>query len=181
MPGSRPLFGPAGTYHRRLPYFTTRPPGFRTRPYGAFPAAHQHSHLALAAVYRALTQPPFSCLPLSPALRRRPSANMMRARSLKRFSWNTETQALYEQHLAQELEFTNLDTLFGAALRTGDPVISNRVTGSEGGTKQGVKVGELQLLGQMLLIQSLGLSVPGKSLQRSRPHHVCRGSSSERW
>jgi len=52
---------------------------------------------------------------------------MMRARSLKRFSWNTETQALYEQHLAQELEFTNLDTLFGAALRTGDPVISNNL------------------------------------------------------
>src|SRR5660398_202787 len=37
----RPPLGPAGTYHRRLPYFTTRPPGFRTRPDGAFPAAHR--------------------------------------------------------------------------------------------------------------------------------------------
>jgi|GEM_PF-5115799 len=50
----------------------------------------------------------------------------LKTHALTNISWNTETQALYEQHLAQELEFTNLDTLFGAALRTGDPVISNK-------------------------------------------------------
>ena len=40
-------------------------------------------------------------------------------------SWNEATQRLYEQTAAGGMEFRNLDTLFGAVLRTGQPVIAN--------------------------------------------------------
>jgi len=40
-------------------------------------------------------------------------------------SWNDEMRAFYEKHKATGLEFRNLKTLFGAALVTGESVISN--------------------------------------------------------
>jgi|GEM_PF-1111707 len=40
-------------------------------------------------------------------------------------SWNDETAALYEKHLASGLEFRNLNTLFGNVITTEKPVISN--------------------------------------------------------
>ncbi|MBU0675544.1 MAG: GAF domain-containing protein [Proteobacteria bacterium] len=49
----------------------------------------------------------------------------LKSHALTNIAWNTETQAFYEKHQAQGLEFHNLNTLFGAALTTGQPVIAN--------------------------------------------------------
>ncbi len=40
-------------------------------------------------------------------------------------SWNEETAALYKKYEISGMEFTNLDTLFGYTLKTGETVISN--------------------------------------------------------
>ena len=40
-------------------------------------------------------------------------------------SWNEETAALYKKHELSGMEFTNLETLFGYTLKTGEIVISN--------------------------------------------------------
>ena len=41
-------------------------------------------------------------------------------------SWNDETRAMFERHQRGDpLEFHRADTLFGAAMRTGEPIISN--------------------------------------------------------
>lgn len=40
-------------------------------------------------------------------------------------SWDAETAALYQKHIDLGFEFTNLDTLFGHTLRTGETVIAN--------------------------------------------------------
>jgi len=45
--------------------------------------------------------------------------------ALTDISWNAETAALFAQSQQNGLEFRNLDTLFGAALKTGQVVISN--------------------------------------------------------
>lgn len=52
------------------------------------------------------------------------------ARYLKTFavtdiSWNAETKALYDQNAPTGMEFRNHQSLFGAVLRTGEPVIAN--------------------------------------------------------
>lgn len=47
--------------------------------------------------------------------------------AITNIAWNEESRALYAKHAAEGLEFRNLDTLFGMALRTGKPVISNDV------------------------------------------------------
>jgi PAS domain S-box-containing protein len=43
-------------------------------------------------------------------------------------AWNAATRRLYEDTQARGMEFRNLDTLFGAALRTGAPVFANDPT-----------------------------------------------------
>lgn len=45
--------------------------------------------------------------------------------ALTNIAWDDATRAFYEAHAPAGLEFRNLNTLFGAALRTGAPVISN--------------------------------------------------------
>ena len=40
-------------------------------------------------------------------------------------SWNEETRSFYESNAPQGLEFLNLDTLFGAVIKSHRPVISN--------------------------------------------------------
>lgn len=40
-------------------------------------------------------------------------------------SWDAETAALYQKHIDLGFEFTNLETLFGHTLRTGEVVIAN--------------------------------------------------------
>lgn len=40
-------------------------------------------------------------------------------------SWNDETRGLYENRQSEGMEFRNHDTLFGAVLKSGEPVIAN--------------------------------------------------------
>jgi signal transduction histidine kinase/CheY-like chemotaxis protein len=49
----------------------------------------------------------------------------LRAFVLTDVSWSAETRARYEQQAAVGMEFGNLETLFGAALTSGRPVIAN--------------------------------------------------------
>lgn len=52
-------------------------------------------------------------------------APWLRALAISNISWDDVTQQLYEDSAAKGFEFRNLKTLFGAALRTARPVISN--------------------------------------------------------
>ena len=45
--------------------------------------------------------------------------------AITNIAWNDDTRAFYEAHAPQGMEFTNLKTLFGAALSSGKPVIAN--------------------------------------------------------
>jgi PAS domain S-box-containing protein len=47
------------------------------------------------------------------------------AHAVTNIAWNQETRRLYEENAGKGLEFRNLDTLFGAAITTGKPVIAN--------------------------------------------------------
>jgi PAS domain S-box-containing protein len=49
----------------------------------------------------------------------------LKAHAVTNIAWNEETRRLYAEDAAQGLEFRNLDTLFGAAITTGEPVIAN--------------------------------------------------------
>jgi len=49
----------------------------------------------------------------------------LKTHAITNISWNGEMRAFYEKHKATGLEFRNLKTLFGAALVTGEAVISN--------------------------------------------------------
>lgn len=48
----------------------------------------------------------------------------LKTHAITNISWNEEMSAFYEKHKAKGLEFRNLKTLFGAALVTGETVIS---------------------------------------------------------
>ncbi|MCH1508428.1 MAG: GAF domain-containing protein, partial [Akkermansiaceae bacterium] len=49
----------------------------------------------------------------------------LKTHAITNIAWNDEMRAFYEEHKAAGLEFRNLKTLFGAALVTGETVISN--------------------------------------------------------
>ena len=49
----------------------------------------------------------------------------LKAHAVTNIAWNEETRRLYAENSAQGLEFRNLDTLFGAAITSGEPVITN--------------------------------------------------------
>ncbi len=49
----------------------------------------------------------------------------LKTHAITNISWNEEMRAFHEKHKATGLEFRNLKTLFGAALVTGETVISN--------------------------------------------------------
>ena len=49
----------------------------------------------------------------------------LKAHAVTNIAWNEETRGLYAENAAQGLEFHNLDTLFGAAITSGEPVIAN--------------------------------------------------------
>jgi PAS domain S-box-containing protein len=49
----------------------------------------------------------------------------LRAHAVTNIAWNEETRRLYAENAAQGIEFRNLDTLFGAAITSGEPVIAN--------------------------------------------------------
>ena len=45
--------------------------------------------------------------------------------AITNIAWNDETRAFYEKHAPRGMEFTNLNTLFGVPLTSGEPVIAN--------------------------------------------------------
>ncbi len=49
----------------------------------------------------------------------------LRTHAITNIAWDDTTRAFYAQHAPQGMEFSNLETLFGAALKTGEPVIAN--------------------------------------------------------
>ena len=49
----------------------------------------------------------------------------LKAHAVTNIAWNEETRRLYAENAAQGLEFRNLDTLFGVAITSGEPVIAN--------------------------------------------------------
>ena len=55
----------------------------------------------------------------------RNGAPMLKTYAITNISWNDETAALYKKYEDLGMEFTNLNTLFGYTMRTGEMVISN--------------------------------------------------------
>jgi diguanylate cyclase (GGDEF)-like protein/PAS domain S-box-containing protein len=49
----------------------------------------------------------------------------LRTHSITNIAWDEATRHFYAEHAPQGMEFRNLDTLFGAALQTGEAVIAN--------------------------------------------------------
>jgi PAS domain S-box-containing protein len=49
----------------------------------------------------------------------------LKAHAVTNIAWNEETRRMYAENAAQGLEFRNLNTLFGAAITSGEPVIAN--------------------------------------------------------
>jgi PAS domain S-box-containing protein len=49
----------------------------------------------------------------------------LRTHAISNIAWNDETRALVERHRQNGLEFHNLNTLFGAVVRTGEAVVAN--------------------------------------------------------
>lgn len=53
----------------------------------------------------------------------------LKTHAITNIAWDAATRAFYEQGAPTGLEFRNLDTLFGAVLRTGAPVVANDPAG----------------------------------------------------
>ncbi|MGY6528903.1 MAG: PAS domain-containing protein [Cyanobacterium sp.] len=49
----------------------------------------------------------------------------LKAQSITNISWNEETEKYYQENFEQGMEFHNMETLFGAVVVTGKPVIAN--------------------------------------------------------
>ncbi len=52
-------------------------------------------------------------------------APYLRTYAITNIAWDETTRTFYEEHAPGGMEFHNLDTLFGAAMKTGEPVIAN--------------------------------------------------------
>lgn len=63
----------------------------------------------------------------------------VRVLALTNIAWSDATRKLYEERTTSRLEFHNLNTLFGAVIKTGQPVIANNPTGDprSGGLPRG--------------------------------------------
>lgn len=49
----------------------------------------------------------------------------LKTRAITNIAWNHETRKFYRENIAKGLEFTNLDTLFGVTIRSGQRLIAN--------------------------------------------------------
>ncbi|MEK9871608.1 MAG: GAF domain-containing protein, partial [Gammaproteobacteria bacterium] len=49
----------------------------------------------------------------------------LKTHAITDIAWSDETRAFYNDNVDSGLEFTNLETLFGAALKSGELVIAN--------------------------------------------------------
>jgi len=63
----------------------------------------------------------------------------VKTHSITNIAWDEATQKFYEDNYAQGMEFTNMNTLFGAVVMTGKPVIANNPSTDprRGGTPDG--------------------------------------------
>ncbi len=63
----------------------------------------------------------------------------LRTHSISNLAWDAATRQFYEDNYEQGMEFENMNTLFGAVIMTGKPVISNSPTtdSRRGGTPSG--------------------------------------------
>ncbi len=52
-------------------------------------------------------------------------APYLRTHAITNIAWNEETSSFYEENAPSGMDFFNLDTLFGAAIKTGEPVVAN--------------------------------------------------------
>ena len=50
----------------------------------------------------------------------------LKTHAITNIAWNAETLRFYEENITKGLEFTNLDTLFGYVIKTGEPLITNQ-------------------------------------------------------
>ena len=58
-------------------------------------------------------------------MHREDGAPYLKTHALSNIAWDEESQRLYDAQAAQGFEFSNLQSLFGVVLRTGEPVVSN--------------------------------------------------------
>ena len=58
-------------------------------------------------------------------LRKEDGAPYLKTLAITNIAWNDAMRAFYDESAPHGLEFLNLETLFGAVLKTGEPVISN--------------------------------------------------------
>jgi PAS domain S-box-containing protein len=49
----------------------------------------------------------------------------LKSHSITNIAWNEETQRYYEENFERGMEFTNMQSLFGAVIMTGKPVVAN--------------------------------------------------------
>jgi PAS domain S-box-containing protein len=49
----------------------------------------------------------------------------LKTHSITNIAWNEDTQRYYEENFERGMEFTNMDSLFGAVIMTGQPVVAN--------------------------------------------------------
>jgi len=63
----------------------------------------------------------------------------LKTHGITNIAWDEETRQLYAENYSQGMEFDNLNTLFGAVILTGEPVIANspRTDPRRGGTPDG--------------------------------------------
>ncbi len=58
-------------------------------------------------------------------MRRADGTPFLETHAITNVAWNDETRRFYEENAPDGLEFTNLETLFGAVIVTGEPMIAN--------------------------------------------------------
>ena len=58
-------------------------------------------------------------------LREEDGTPYLKTHAITNIAWNDETRQLYEENVAQGLEFRNMRTLFGNVITTGEAVIAN--------------------------------------------------------
>jgi PAS domain S-box-containing protein len=61
-------------------------------------------------------------------LRTAEGAPYLKSYAITNIAWNEETRIFYEANVSKGMEFANLNTLFGAAITSGKPVIANAPT-----------------------------------------------------
>lgn len=86
-------------------------------------ADRRHAFDRLLADVLALTESEYGFV--GEVLRTPEGAPYLKTYAITNIAWNDATRAFYDAHAPQGMEFTNLKTLFGAAMSSGEPVIAS--------------------------------------------------------